>query len=312
MFGNRWACRLTSLKRVYAVAAIWLALSSGVASACELSLAGPIVQQPLMYNPFQAGAATAEVSFNLRNAGAKPCHAAFTFFAPEGLQARAGGSEALTYRVLSSSGPVVQVASSAPAKLSRSSALAHVTVDAKQTVTVQAEISVESGQVVGPGHYTDQLILGVYYRLAEDTDARAAATPFTDAITVNAQMTLALAGGGRKVTLDFGSFVEGATRSVQLLAYSNLCFHIVVSSDNAGVMKPVDSKDGSRWGVPYTIAVNGGQLLTLSQPRAVWLGRGSTPKTGLAIPVNVQVGSTKGQRAGYYRDVITIAIDPRA
>ena len=312
--GNRLADFRTLLMCVYAASAMWLALSWGAASACELSLAGPVIQQPLVYNPFQAGTATAEVSFNVRNAGAKPCHVAFAFFGPDGPQARAGGSDALTYQVLSASGPAAQVALSAPAKLSASRALAHVTVDAKQTATMQAQISVGSGQVVGPGHYTDQLILGVYYRSAEDTYVRAAVTPFTVAIRVNAQMTLALAGGGRKTTLNFGGFVEGAIRSVQLLAYSNLCFHLVVSSDNAGVMKPLDSrtKDDWRWGVPYTIAINGGQPLTLSQPRPVWLGRGATAKSGLAIPFDVQVGSTKGQRAGYYRDVITIAIDPGA
>ncbi len=44
--------------------------------------------------------------------------------------------------------------------------------------------------------------------------------------------------------------------------------------------------------------------------RAISLGQGATAKSGLVIPVDVQIGSTKGQRAGIYRDVITVAINP--
>ena len=87
--------------------------------------------------------------------------------------------------------------------------------------------------------------------------------PLNVAITVNSQMTLAVAGGGRTTTLNFGDFVEGAKRSVQLLAYANQGFHLMVSSDNGGVMRPVDA-----------------------------------------------AAKAEGQRAGVYRDVITIAIDP--
>jgi hypothetical protein len=112
--------------------------------------------------------------------------------------------------------------------------------------------------------------------------------------------------------LNFGDFVDGATRSVQLLAYSNQGFRLVVRSDNAGVMKPIDrvALAEGQWGVPYTIAVNRSGPVDLSRHRAISLGQGATAKSGLAIPIDVQIGSTKGQRAGIYRDVITVAIDP--
>ncbi len=50
--------------------------------------------------------------------------------------------------------------------------------------------------------------------------------------------------------------------------------------------------------------------MELSRQGTISLGQGATPKAGLAIPIAVQIGSIKGQRAGFYRDVITVAIDP--
>ena len=98
---------------------------------------------------------------------------------------------------------------------------------------------------------------------------------------------------------------------MQLLAYSNQPFHLAVSSDNAGVMKPVDSVALSegQWRVPYTISVFRTGPIDLSQQRTLSLWPAATQRSGLAIPIDVQIGATKGQRAGIYRDVITIAID---
>jgi hypothetical protein len=296
----------------YAAAAAWLALSAASAPACQLSVLGPVIQQPLTYNPFQAGAATAEVSFTVRNGDGKPCDAAFAFFRPGALQARAEGGAALNYQVLSASGPAALEATSPPTTLPGGSAVAHVTVGAKQTYTAHAAISVGDGQVAGPGTYRDQLTLGVYQKEAGGPYKKAAEAPLGVTIAVNSQMTLAVAGGGRKTTLNFGEFVDGATRSVRLLAYSNQGFNLVVRSDNAGIMKhnePSASTD-RRGSVPYTIAFDGALPVDLSQQRTISHGRGATKKAGLIIPIDVQVGSIKSQPAGFYRDVITIAIDP--
>lgn len=293
-------------------AAAWLLTQGASALACHLSLAGPIIQKPLIYNPFQAGAATADVSIPIRNEGVKPCSSAFAFFRAGALQARAEGGPALAYRVLGPSGPAAYGAASPPVLSPSGGAPAQVTIGAKESVTAHVTISVDGGQVVGPGFYTDQLTLGVYRHESEAGFVRAAVAPFTVVLSVNAQMTLAVAGGGRKTTLNFGDFVEGAVRSVQLLAYSNLCFHLVARSDNAGAMTPVDSATPSdgRWRVPYVVAFNRAAPIDLTQPRKIALRQRATMNTGLAIPVDVQVGSTKGQRAGFYRDVITVAIEP--
>ena len=297
--------------RQWAVAAAWLALSATATSACQLSLLGPVTQQPLTYNPFQAGAAMAEVSFTVRNGDGKPCDAAFAFFRLGAPQAQAGDGSALNYQVLGASGPATQGTAPPPTTLPGGSAAIGVTIAAKQTYTMHAMISVGDGQVAGPGTYTDQLTLGMYHRAREGTYRKAAEAPLIVMIGVNSQMTLTVAGGGRRTTVNFGDFVEGATRSVQLLAYSNQGFHLVVSSDNAGVMKPIDpvAMAEGRWRVPYTIAVNRAAPVDLSLQRTISLGQGATTKSGVAIPIDVQIGSIKGQRAGIYRDVITVAID---
>ncbi len=298
--------------RRWAVAVACIAMSAAASEACQLSLVGPVTQQPLAYNPFQAGAETADVSFTVRNADAKPCNTAFAFFRLGAPQARGTGGGALNYHVASASGPAIQGAAVPPSTLPGGASAASITVGAKQTYTARATISVGGGQVVGPGTYTDQMTLGLYQSVAGGVYTKAADATLSVMIGVNSQMELLVAGGGRKTALNFGDFIDGATRSVQLLAYSNQGFHLALSSDNAGVMKPVDPAALAEgvWRVPYKIAVNKGAPVDLSQQRSISLVQGATAKSGLPIPIDVQVGSIKGQRTGFYRDVITVAIDP--
>ncbi len=301
---------MTQLKKVAAVLAC-LALSPAMAPACQLSLLGAATQQPLTYNPFQAAASAALVSFTFKNTDSKPCNAAFAFFKPGALQASAAGA-VLNYQILSTSGhPVVQAEHTPPHVLGNHAAAAAIAVGPKQTVTAQAAVLVGAGQVVGPGSYTDQLILAVY-------QSAGAGSPYVRAIpeatlgvlvTVNSQMILTVAGGGRTTTLDFGNLVQGAVRSVHLLAYANQGFHLIVSSENAGVMRPFSAAAPAEGQVPYTVAIFGTAAIDLSRQRAVSLWPKATQSSGLTVPIDVQIGSIAGQPAGLYRDVITIAID---
>ena len=179
---------------------------------------------------------------------------------------------------------MTQGLAAAPGALPGSGAVANITVGARQTRTVNAILSVGDGQVVGPGTYTDRLTLGLYWA-AGTTYTKAAEAPLTVTITVNSQMTLAVAGGGRKTTLNFGDFVDGATRSVNLLAYSNQGFRLVVRSDNAGVMKPIDrvALAEGQWRVPYTIAVNRSGPVDLRRTGRSRLGRERRRNQGLSF-----------------------------
>lgn len=97
---------------------------------------------------------------------------------------------------------------------------------------------------------------------------------------------------------------------MRLQAHSNQGFRLIVSSDNAVVMQPVDPAAIAEgvWRVPYTVAFNRTAPVTLSQQRTLSLWPAGTQRFGVAIPIDVQAGSS-GQRAGIYRDVITIALD---
>ena len=300
--------------RRWAAVAAFLMASTAANAACQLSLLGAITQQPITYNPFQAGATTAAVSFTVKNADSKPCNMAFAFFEPGAPQANSPGGGALTYRILNASGvQLTQNATASPGTLAPNGNASYVTVGANQTYVANAIISIGQGQVVGPGIYTDQLFLAVYQSPARGPYTKAIPdAPLNVAIGVNSQMTVTVAGGGLATTLDFGNLVEGATRSVQLLAYSNQSFHLTVTSDNAGVMKLADDKSekGGLWRVPYTVSIFRAGQIDLAQKRTVSLWPTATQRTGLAIPIDVRIGSIAGLRAGLYRDVITIAIDP--
>ncbi len=289
-----------------------LAFSCVAGQACQLSLLGAVMQQPLTYNPFEVGASPAAISFTLKNADSNPCDAAFAFFKP-GVPQASGAGGSLIYQIEASGGPLTQNAVSPPSVLPGSGYAAYITVGAKQTYTAKAMLIVSEGQVVPLGTYTDTLYLGVYQSAGggQYTRVQTPVAPFGTVIGVNSLMTVAIAGGGRKTTLNFGDFVQGAVRSVQLQAYANQGFRLAVSSDNAGVMKPVDTQAIAEgiWQVPYTIAVNRMTPVSLSQARVLSLWPSATQKSGIAIPIDVQVGSIAGQRAGIYRDVITIAID---
>ena len=99
-----------------AIALVCLAFSCDAGQACQLSLLGAVMQQPLAYNPFEAGASPAAISFTLKNADSKPCDAAFAFFKP-GVPQASGAGGSLIYQIEASGGPVTQNAGSPPAVL---------------------------------------------------------------------------------------------------------------------------------------------------------------------------------------------------
>lgn len=152
--------------RQFAIFLLFLASPPAAASAgCLLTLAGPVTQQPLTYNPFQAGAATATISFTIKNTGNQTCSAAFAFFKLGALQANASGAS-LTYRILSIGGvPITQSAASPPEGLNTASGAALNMLPANASIMATATLSVPNSQMAGPGTYTDLLTLGVYQSL---------------------------------------------------------------------------------------------------------------------------------------------------
>jgi hypothetical protein len=302
---------MKQFNRIIAVLVCSALCPAAPSTACNLSLITPVLQQPLAYNPFQAGSATASISFTLKNADSKPCSAAFALYKP-GAPRASSGSTSIAYQILGASGgEITNPLASPPAQLATTGNASFTTVGPNATVTATATLSIKEGQVVAEGKYTDQLTLRIYKSPANTAYIGDLEASLNIAIAVNSQATLAVSGGGRTTTLNFGNLFEGALRSVQLLAYANQGFHLTVSSDNGGVMKPVDPAAlAEGWSVPYKVAIFKTESIDLAQQRTASLWPTATQKTGLAIPIDVYIGSTKGQRAGLYRDVITIAIDP--
>jgi hypothetical protein len=265
---------------------------------------------PTGYDPFQAGATTARIAFTVRNTGRKRCNTAFAFFKLGAFEAKAGAAS-LAYRILGDSGPIGRSAATPPSRLDAGGA-SRITIGEGQTVEASATLSVSDGQIVGPGLFTDQLLLVLF--CADDSGGFVRgleAVPLDILIKVNPVVTLSIAGGGQKTTVNFGELAEGAKRSVQLLAYANQRFHLTLSSENQGMLKPVEKTAlAEGWSVPYRVSIMTTGLIDLGQRRALSLWPHATTKSGVAIPVDVEIGSIKAQRAGLYRDVITIAIDP--
>jgi len=125
-------------------------------------------------------------------------------------------------------------------------------------------------------------------------------------------MRLTLAGGGRKTTLNFGQLAEGAVRSVNLQAYANQGFRLSASSENGGRMLPLDpaAKGEGGWQIPYAVSINRAPYYSLTKEIATNIAAAATTLQGMTIPVDVRIGSIAGQRAGLYRDVITVKIEP--
>jgi hypothetical protein len=301
---------MKQLRRLSIVLFCLASLPAFAGGPCLLSSSGAISQAALNYDPFQAGAATATITFSIQNRG-DACTAAFAFF-KAGAPSASFGGVALNYQVLASKVDIVQRRPKASDILYDAMHGWTLNVPANTTIQATATISIQAGQVVGPGAYTDALTLGVYNN-ASGVYRKSFETPFTASIGVKSLATLTVSGG-KNYSLNFGDLKEGAASTVKLLVYSNQRFHLTVSSDNAGVMKPTDPAAQAEgvWRIPYTVSIFQTTPFSLAQRQTLSLWAEATQRTGLEIPVTVQIGSIAGQRAGIYRDVITIAIDPGA
>ncbi len=174
------------------------------------------------------------------------------------------------------------------------------------TYTVKAP----PGQLAPPGAYSDMFEAVAYQGSASSLTRTASAASISANITVEAIMSVNVAGGGHSVALDFGTLSAGATRSVMIQARSNQSYRFIVSSEHGGVMRlDPPSTDGAAWKVPYTVRINNGGELTLNADQKIAISRAASALAGSSIPVEIKIGDPSNQRAGRYKDVITVKID---
>ncbi len=284
------------------------------AGACQLELAAPPAVLRLRYDPFDATPAKASTPVQIRNTGNGACEAAIALFRAGPRQARANGPDSLSYDITDFRGASLIAYGLTPlARLAPSFAPATVTVAPGATATLELTAVTPRGQIAPPGEYADALDIGLYRADGQAYERSAGSGRLHLVISAVAVMRLTLAGGGRKTTLDFGELTEGATRLVMLQAYANQGFRLRASSENGGRMLPTDAAAQAEggWQAPYTVSLNRAGYLALDAERAIDITPAATGLAGLAIPVEIRIGSIAKQRAGLYRDVITLTATPK-
>ncbi len=282
-------------------------------SACNLELAAPTSILRLRYDPFDATPAKAGMVIQIRNTGGAPCEAAVALFRVGPAQASANGPDRIDYDITDHRGASTLVEGLTPSATLPPGAGATVRVAAGSTASLELTAMARRGQIVPPADYSDALDIGLYRATAGGYERVLGGNRLHIIISAVAVMRLSLAGGGRKTTLNFGELSEGATRSVMLQAYANQGFRLHASSENGGSMQPLDAaaKAEGGWQAPYTVSLNRAGHLGLEAEQIVDITPAATGLSGIAIPVEVRIGSIARLRAGLYRDVITLTATPR-
>ena len=161
-------------------------------------------------------------------------------------------------------------------------------------------------QIVAAGRYRGALI-------AEVRDDSGAPQELEDseriAVTarVRSNARIAFAGtSGRRQTVDFGELTEGKTPNItpQILVQSTSDFSLSVTSDNRGAL----AQSTGDWRIPYTASI-AGQRLDLERGTQRVDFRGPTTDAR-RLPVEFRILRSERNRAGTYRDTVTIVVTP--
>lgn len=265
------------------------------------------------YDPFAATDTNSnELRIDVRNAGTTTCDLALQYFTgtASSTGAATSGSSTLTFQLHAAANDNALLRSGSPPGNQTPGAQQTINnVASGATVNRRFVLRVPAGQIVPPGTYTALVTIALYERQGSDLlfDTRT----LNISITVGAQMSVNIAGGSSlATTLAFGNLIANDVRSVDIQARSNQSFKFTATSDNGGVLKlDPNPGDGVNWQVPYTVKINNGSPLTLSSAQSVGISSTATTLGGMNVPVQVTLGNPAGQRAGIYKDVITVKIE---
>jgi hypothetical protein len=120
---------------------------------------------------------------------------------------------------------------------------------------------------------------------------------------------LSFAGAGTELTVDFGELSTGETEpnSIAINAQATVPFDITWTSDNNGVLKNLSDES---WTIPYTAVLNG--TTVSNSTHYTDTTPGGTQGAESSLSLHLTVGDVTGKRAGTYRDIVTIKIQPHA
>lgn len=168
-------------------------------------------------------------------------------------------------------------------------------------------LSVPPGQDVAAGVYASTLDVQFACSVGGsqgDTRMQTGVLPIT--ITVPSVLSVNLAGGGARGTIDFGQF-EDLTKSANIQVRSTGPFSLHISAEHAGKMLLAGTSGGAGQEIPYTLDFNGS-----AAPLDTDISYARTGVGGLSMPLAVTVGDTSAERAGIYKDTLTLVFTPRA
>lgn len=183
----------------------------------------------------------------------------------------------------------------------------------QKTATIEFDLIVPRGQKVGTG----ALDLDLVYRLVNaacENEAcrmmpREERIPVPLSLQVKSIARIALSGGRRAGSIDFGALTTNETRQIGVEVTATTPFKVQFDSENDGVMLlDGGSRAREEETIPYALKLNG-QEVSESAP---YLDSAQTGTGGqmLSTMLDVTILDADSKRAGDYRDVLTITIEP--
>ncbi len=271
------------------------------------------------YSPFDSTQYFQQEDVQARKSGGGQCDFFITLSTGDsggfGQRQMTGGADVLTYNFYDAPNVSANVLKDFPDALTLSDVLDGQMTDTKkiETNTLLYYWSIDPQLVVGAATYQDSAVIFSLYQ------GTIAAPTLEDQLTVTVsavvpqvvELSLVPTGGAFDAadineTVNFGTLVEGAQQSFDLLVRSNSGYQVSFQSAESSTMRKSPPNPDN---VSYTVTV-GGNPADLSSGAGVVVATagGATPVNGDRLAVTFTVGTVSGRRTGSYDDNITVTV----
>ena len=282
----------------------FICLSSAVQAACDLELQevdNAVWSRSGGYDVFDPVAYADRFSFDVHHLepDGEPCDAVVSIAPKTTTRLRGPGSASLAYEIRADAGEP-----NGPKGVTFAFEL-----QPGERRQLHYFIFLPSGQFTPSGVYESRLGIDVaedISGLVEEKDEKDIAVR----ATVGSGAEISFVGAvGRQQTIDLGELTDGkSSPRVFLDVQSTGDYEISVTSEEGGQL--VQRVDGQRWAVPYRTILDGSQIELRGRDKARRSYAGPTDPAGHRVPLQFQLEAVGDQRAGAYRDRITIEITP--
>ncbi|MBC7869817.1 MAG: hypothetical protein H7Y09_03180 [Chitinophagaceae bacterium] len=273
------------------------ALYAFPAVACDIFMA-PLPTIRVAYDPFSPQDIVAPFSIPITNRSSEPCSVELHMSDQKG---RGLLGKSLTYELKDDNGGSVNFGSETRDLITL------LVLAPGETRSARLSILGLRGQLAAPGFYSGEIEVRVLDR--DGNPAALAHQTLNLTFEVRPQLSVNIAGGGTKTTLDFQMLAPGQTRSVFVQTRSNLDYSLEATSKNRGSLALEPSVGTESWTIPYTLSCDGERVDLKSAVTAC-----SNNSSGAGYgqhQISIEIGTFKDNRAGLYRDFITLEIKPR-